>query len=60
MTDRLSYSVAEAARVVGVSPDTIRKAINATENYLPARRVGTKRLILAADLAAWLDALPSA
>ena len=60
MTPRLAYTIAEAAAASGISEATIRKAINATENYLPARLVGRKKLILIGDLEQWLESLPRA
>lgn len=63
---KLSYSVAEAAKVTGVSPDTIKRAIRA--DLLKAKRStidkhgvpGGKYLILHGDLVAWLDGLEAA
>lgn len=65
MTVRIAYSVSESAEVAGVSRDTIRRAINSTDGngeipHLPARRVGTRLIVLADDLTAWLQALPEA
>lgn len=57
MTIRLAYDVAEAAEAVSVSTDTIRAAIRAGD--LAARYVGRKQIIPAAELEAWLNALPS-
>lgn len=62
---KLAYSIAEAAAAVGVSPDTIKRAIHAEKGALPARRSGVndkgeptgKYLILHDDLVAWLDGL---
>jgi len=63
---KLSYSVAEAAEVTGVSPDTIKRAIRA--RHLKARRSAVdangvpagKYLIFHADLIAWLEGLEAA
>ena len=61
MTAPLAYPLAEAAKAAGVSIDTLRKAIRATEPpYLRAKKAGTKWLIKASDLADWLDSLPDA
>lgn len=57
----LRYTVAEAAKVAGVSQDQIRKWIRATEPpYLEAQRAGSKLLIKPEALEACLDSLPSA
>ena len=56
---RLSYSVQEAAEVTGVGRSLLYEEIAA--GHLVARKVGSKRtVILAADLEAWLNALPIA
>lgn len=65
---KLAYTIDEAAEAVGVSPDTIRRAIRSTEHPLRAKRSGKdknglpagKHLILAADLSAWLEGLDAA
>lgn len=56
-TDRLSYTIPEAAATVGVSERTIRNEIRA--NRIATRYVGTKPVIPAGELEAWLEALPS-
>ena len=63
MTARLLLSLAEAAESVGMSVDTIRRAIKATDptkfpHPLPAKRAGNAHRIRAVDLAAWVDQLP--
>jgi len=61
MTTPLAYALPEAARVAGVSTDTLRRAIRATEPpYLKAKKVGSKYVIPATALAEWLDSLPDA
>ena len=55
--DPLSYSVPDAARAVGLSEWSIRAAIR--NGDLAPRYYGTKPLIPAAELEAWLNALPS-
>jgi hypothetical protein len=70
MTAPLAYGLADAAKVAGVSPDTLRKAIhssggadrngNTVTPLVGAKRVGTKYLIPAAALAAWIDNLTGA
>ena len=57
MSTRLSYTIPEAAAAVGVSEWTIRAEIRA--NRLAARYVGSKPLIPASELEAWLESLPS-
>ena len=63
MTARLLLTLTEAAEQVGMSQQTIRRAVKATDpgkfpHPLPAKRVGTSYRIRAVDLAAWVDALP--
>jgi excisionase family DNA binding protein len=55
-TDHLSYSVRDAARRAGIGRDGIYAAIR--ERRLVARKLGRRTLILAADLASFLAALP--
>lgn len=62
MTDPIViYTVAEAARVLGVSTTTIRDAINAGK--LKATNIGVKtkayHRIKAADLDSWAATLPT-
>lgn len=47
-----TFRVAEAARLLGVSDDTLRRWIDA--GRLPARRDGTRTVIDGADLAAYV------
>ena len=58
MSAVLAYTIEDAARAVGVSSDTIRGAIRTGD--LAVRYVGRKRIVPADELAAWVDALPSA
>lgn len=61
MTDTLAYPLAEAARVSGMSIDTLRKAIKAEQApCLRAKKQGSKYIIRAKDLAAYIDSLPDA
>lgn len=53
-----SVSVGDAARITGVSPDTIRKAIN--ELRLPAKKTGRAIRIRVSDVHAWFDSLEDA
>lgn len=52
MTDRISYTVAEAAEAVGMSVDVVRRAYRsgALEVHYPTSRP----VILRADLEAWI------
>lgn len=55
--DSLAYSVKEAVKVSGVGRSKIYEAMRSKE--LRAKKHGKRTLILAHDLAAWLDELPS-
>ena len=63
MTERVSYTVAQAAAAVGVSPRTIDRATKATDAdklgvpILKSRLIGNRRLILAVDLNEWASSL---
>jgi excisionase family DNA binding protein len=50
----LAVSPAAAARLVGLGRTTLYKAL--TSGALPSFRIGSRRLILVADLMAWLEA----
>jgi excisionase family DNA binding protein len=50
--DKQAYSVAETAASLGLSRDTINKLVRTGE--LASRKVGTRRLILAASVATFL------
>lgn len=52
----LAYSMAEAAEMAGVSRSQLYE--EAAAGRLATRKVGRRRIILAVDFAAWLDALP--
>ncbi|KNX38062.1 hypothetical protein [Luteipulveratus halotolerans] len=65
--EQLSYSPDQAARAIGKSRRLIDRAMNATDAQeaglplLPSKRIGNRdRLILHADLVAWLQQLPDA
>lgn len=70
MSERLSYSLKEAAEVAGVSTDTLKTAIHSTDpkRKLRAKAISThpetgkvsKFVVLRADLLAWLEGLTSA
>jgi len=52
----LAYPIKDAAAAVGLSVPTLEQAIK--DEKLTARYSGRKRLILAAELNAWLETLP--
>lgn len=54
---KLSFSIEEAATATGYSTDSIRKAIR--NNDLGVKYANSKPVILASELEAWLNALPS-
>jgi excisionase family DNA binding protein len=53
----LAFTVAGAAKSVGVSERTIIEAVDARR--LKARRIDGRAVLLATDLQLWLDQLPS-
>lgn len=53
-----AYTIPEAAAIKRVSPDTIRRAIKATDNGLRAKVVGRGYRISASALEEWWDGLP--
>ena len=55
MPDRLAYRPAEAAEAMGVSRDTIYRAMERGE--LRGRKIGRATVILAADLERWATEL---
>jgi hypothetical protein len=57
MSDALAYDVSEAARVAGVSVDTLRRAMK--KGDLSARYPTSKPVILRTELEAWLLSTPS-
>lgn len=58
MTDRVAYSVDEAAAAVGMSPRTIRRAV--ADGDLKQHIVrGSMPRILRGDLEAWIAAAPT-
>ena len=54
---RWALTIADAARVVSLSEDTLRRAIG--RNELRARKVGNRLLIEPADLERWWKSLPA-
>jgi excisionase family DNA binding protein len=55
--ERLAYSLAEAAEVVGVSLPTLRRAID--KGDIVPRYPSRRPVIPAAELQQWLDRLPT-
>ena len=53
---KLAYPLPEAAEVAGTSLSVLRRQIAA--NNLTVKYIGTKPVILAAELQSWLEALP--
>ncbi|NTZ93910.1 helix-turn-helix domain-containing protein [Pseudomonas koreensis] len=51
---KISYSIAEAAQLIGVKASTVTAYLNACG--LPSFRLGKRRLILADELEKWLRA----
>lgn len=56
MSERLAYSIAEAAQLSGLSRTTLYEAIG--DGRLRRKKAGRKALILAADLEKFLTNLP--
>jgi excisionase family DNA binding protein len=54
----LAVELKDAATMVGLHADTLRKAIHKRE--LPARKSGRKILVKVAALEEWFDTLPEA
>ncbi len=52
--ESLTYTVPEAAAVIGVSPETVRILIKRGE--LPALRIGRRVLIAKVALVSWVEA----
>ena len=55
---KLAYSIPEAAEIASTSVSVLRRKIAA--NDITVRYIGTKPVILADELKAWLEALPEA
>ncbi|GAP53831.1 hypothetical protein AHiyo6_03960 [Arthrobacter sp. Hiyo6] len=55
---KLAYSIPEAAEMASTSVSVLRRKI--ASNDLSVRYIGTKPVILAEELKAWLEALPEA
>lgn len=54
MTDRLTYSPSEAAEVLGISRPTVYVLLRRAD--FPAFKLGTRTLISAEGLRAWVEA----
>lgn len=54
---KLAYSIPEAAEIASTSVSVLRRKIAAHD--LTVRYIGTKPVILADELKAWLEALPA-
>lgn len=54
--DRLAFSVADAARMIGMGRSTVYAAIAAGD--LKARKLGKRTLVLRADLERWFNSHP--
>jgi excisionase family DNA binding protein len=52
MTERLAFSIAEVAEQVGVSKDTVKRAI--AKGHLPIRKIGRLTRIDRQDRDEWL------
>jgi len=54
---KIAFTIEEAAEAVGYSTDTVRRAIRNSD--LAVKYYNTKPIILASELQAWAEALPS-
>lgn len=54
---KIAFTIEEAAAALGYSTDTVRRAIR--NNDLAVKYYNTKPIILASELQAWAEALPS-
>jgi hypothetical protein len=57
INSKLAYSIPEAAEIASTSVSVLRRNIAA--NDITVRYIGTKPVILADELKAWLNALPT-
>lgn len=55
--DKLAFSISEAVRVSGLGRTKLYEEISA--GHLPVRKLGSRTLVLAEDLRAFLKALPA-
>jgi len=54
---RVAYSLTEASEATSLGRSTIEEAVS--KGRLPARKFGARTLILASDLQAFLESLPT-
>jgi hypothetical protein len=57
MAEQIAATIPQAAELVGLSPDSIRRAIRAGE--IVPRYPTSKPVILLADLRAWVESSPT-
>lgn len=57
LSGRYALSPAEAAEYAGVSETTIRHLIRT--GALPAKKAGTRTLVLRSEVERWIDSLPA-
>jgi excisionase family DNA binding protein len=57
IAQRLAVSVLEAAKMIGVGRSTVCKLVK--QKVLPSKKLGNRRLILVADIEAFLHGLSS-
>lgn len=58
MNDKISLTIQDVSKTTGIGRTKVFELIR--DGKLPARKIGTRTLILAEDLKAFLDKLPSA
>ncbi len=58
MNDKISLTIQDVSKTTGIGRTKIFELIR--EGQLPARKIGTRTIILAEDLKAFLDTLPPA
>lgn len=54
LNEKLALSIKEAAKLLGIHPNTLRRRI--ADGSIPARRLGNRVLIPVSALEAWLEA----
>lgn len=57
MSQKIAYTIAEAAELVGYSERTLKQAIS--DGNLAARYANSKGVIRHEDLESWIDRLPA-
>ncbi|MCZ8184217.1 MAG: helix-turn-helix domain-containing protein [Beijerinckiaceae bacterium] len=58
MNDKISLTIQDVSKTTGIGRTKVFELIR--EGKLPARKIGTRTIILAEDLKAFLDKLPQA